>query len=113
MSNIISDIQVFPLKKDHPNIKANGSFVVNEAFKLKFTIFKGAKGLFVGFPGESGQKINEKTGKKEWYPFVSVIDKDTSINLNKQILAVYNSKTGNSMHQGEAASASSQEEIPF
>lgn len=116
MPSLISDVQVFPLKKLHPKIKANGTLVVGGAFKVKFTIFNGPKGLFVSFPGEQGQKINEKTGKKEWYPYVSVIDKNINTEMQKIVMTAYNSKTGNTLDQGEAVGASSQvddNEIPF
>lgn len=118
MSNVISDVQVYPLKKSHPKIKANGTLVVGSAFKIKFTLFNGPKGLFVGFPGEQGEKINEKTGKKEWYPYVSVIDDNTRKELQKAVVGAYNKKVGNDtkLDQGTAAGPTNQTEdddIPF
>lgn len=114
--SLFSNVQVFPLKKSHPTIKANGTVVISDAVKVKFTLWNGPKGLFVGFPGEKGQKINEKTGKQEFYPYISVIDDSARKELQKAVIAAYNTKTGNKMSQGEAAGPSSQveeEEIPF
>lgn len=115
MATDITDIQVWPLKKEHPSIKANGSFVVNEAFKVKYTLFKGPKGLFVGLPGRRGDKIDEETKKFPWYPDVTVIDEDVRKQMNTAILSAYNEKTGNtSLNQGEAPGATNQgDNIPF
>jgi DNA-binding cell septation regulator SpoVG len=92
---MISDVQVYPLKKDHPKIKANGSFMINNAFRVQFTLYAGPKGLFVGFPGQEGQKVNEKTGKKEWFPFVSVKNEEVSKQLQQLVISEYNKRKGN------------------
>ena len=68
-----SDITVFiPKGNDGPStVKARGTFVYDDTFKINYTLFKGPKGLFVGLPGQYGNKIDEKTGKKISYSNIS------------------------------------------
>lgn len=116
---MISDVTVFlPKGNTSPKIKANGTFVIGGAYKVKYTLFSGPKGLFVGLPGQYGSKPNPETGKKEWYPNVSCINDEASRELNKAVIAAYNKKTGNSsMNQGEAEGPSNQapddDGVPF
>jgi DNA-binding cell septation regulator SpoVG len=96
-----SEIKVWPLKKDNPKVKANGSFVIDEAIKVKFTLFNGPKGLFVGLPGKSGL---DKEGKKVWYPDVSIISVEVQKQVNDAVLKEYNKRIGNTtLSQGKAA----------
>ena len=103
MATVISDIQVYPLKNPHPTIKANLSFVINEAFKVKATLIQGPSGLFVGFPGKFGDKIDEQTKKQPFYADIVCFNKETSKQLNEAVLAAYQSKTGRTeLNQGTA-----------
>ena len=111
---MISDVKVWPSKNSSSKVKANGSFVVNESFKVKYTLFSGPKGLFVGLPGKYG----EKDGKKEWYADVLIINPEVQKQVNQAVIAAYNQKTGNKsyMNQGIAAGPVAQDdedELPF
>lgn len=116
MSFTVTDVKVWPLKKPNDKVKANGVFVVNDALKVKYTLFKGQKGLFVGLPGKYG---DNKEGKKEWYPDVQLINEDAQKVVNAAVLKEYNKVTGNTagLSQGKAAGPSSQvedeDELPF
>lgn len=117
MSNI-SDVTVFlPKGNGSPKIKANGSFVIGGSYKVKYTLFSGPKGLFVGLPGQYGTKVDPETGKKEWYPNVSCINDEAKRELDKAVIAAYNKKTGNTgANQGSAPEPSNQADddgVPF
>lgn len=112
----ITNVQVFPLKREHKTIKANGSFTINDAFKIKFTIMSGSKGLFVGFPGKYGEKVDPETNKKPWYSDVICIKEEVKTELTATILKAYNNKTSNNLNQGEAEGPNNQEthsNIPY
>lgn len=111
----LSDIQIWPLKNDHPTIKANGSLVIDKVFKLKFVLRKGPTGLFVGFPGKFGDKVDEN-GKKTWYADVTCIDKEVVKQVNETVIAAYNKKTGNTLNQSTISSmdqSAVDDNIPF
>lgn len=124
---MISDIKVWLLKKPNEKIKANCQFVVDNAWKMKGTLMNGAKGLFVGLPGKWAQelkdgkmvdKLDEKTGKKIWYPDVACIDHEAQRQLNEAIIQEYNKQVGNSpSNQGTAPGPTDQtskrSNIPF
>jgi DNA-binding cell septation regulator SpoVG len=114
----ISKIRVFALKKPHPKIAANGDFVVDNAFKVKFTLFKGKEGMFVGLPGKLGEP--DKDGKKPWYSDVMFVNDEIRNKLTELVVSEYNKHTGNKsqnkMDQGEAAGPTNQDTddgIPF
>ena len=100
---MISDIKVWPLKKAHDKIKANVQFVVNNAWKIKGTLLVGEKGMFVGLPGKYADKVDEKTGKKIWYPDVACIDHEAQRQLNEAIIQAYNKQVGNTVSDQGAA----------
>ena len=109
----INEIKVWPLKKDHPRVKANGVFTYDGVFKMKFTLLQGPEELFVSFPGNLGEKIDEKTGKKIFYPDIKCIDKDVYARLKAGVIAEYNKVTGNEdMNQGEGAGPENQAPTP-
>lgn len=97
----IGQIRVWPTDK-HPKVAANGIVTLDEVMNVKFTVFKGPKGLFVGFPGKYGEKVDPKTGKKPWYSDVQVTDENFREELSKAILNAYGGSTNNNLNQGEA-----------
>jgi len=106
---VITEVKVWPLKNAHPKIKANAAFVVNNAFKIKCTVFNGPKGLFVGLPGRYGDKVNPETNKKPWYSDVDCITEDARSEMTKAVIEEYNKVAGNApSSQGEAAGPSDQ-----
>lgn len=112
MANI-SEIKVWPITSGVGKIKANGSFLVDEAFKIKYTVRAGPKGLFVGFPGKYGK---DKEGKDQWYSDVLIIDDDVRKDVSDKVLAAYNKRVGNNSEQGQSPEPSSQimeDGVPF
>lgn len=111
----IGDIKIWPTK-GNSSVKANGIVTLNDVMNVKFTIFNGSKGTFVGFPGKYGEKVDPNTGKKPWYPDVSFPKNDEAEQfknkLNQAIVNAYNKATGNDMNQGTAAGPTNQE-CPF
>ena len=110
---MISEVKVWPLSRNHAKIKANGSFVVSNAFKVKCTVMQGEKGLFVSLPGKRGQTQGED-GKFPWYPDVQCITKDAQAEMSKAVLDKYNEVVnGEVPSQGEASGPTNQDHIPF
>lgn len=118
----ITDVKVWPLKNTKPGmkIKANGMFIYDGAFKLKFSLFQGSQGMFVSFPGKYGEKKDTTTGKNIFYPDIKCMDDNVRTQLNAAAIAEYNKATGNdNMDQGEApgptnqTSESDKKVIPF
>lgn len=72
MSNVFSNIKVFPMKTKHPTILANGSVVVGGVVEVRFTVMKGTKGVFASLPARKGTKPDD-TGKIPWYPEVKIL----------------------------------------
>ena len=113
---MIKAIQVWPNKTNRPTIAGNGSFLYNEAFKIKFTLFKGPKGLFVGLPSTKSNKMDEKTGKPIYYPDVKCMDDELLTQINTECITKYNEVVGGSLNQGEAPGPTNQAStgvIPF
>jgi hypothetical protein len=79
MSSVFSNIKVFPMKKKHPTILANGSVVVGGVVEVRFTVMKGTKGVFASLPARKGTKPDD-TGKIPWYPEVKILSDE----LNKE-----------------------------
>ena len=105
MPEKVSDIKVWPVAKEG-KLKANGSFVYDEKFRLKFTVWNGTNGLFVGFPNQLSDKKDDE-GKSIRYPYISCIDKEWKEELATQLLSAFNEKA-NTMNQGEAAGPTDQ-----
>lgn len=107
----VTEMKVYPLKKSHPKVKANGSFVYDDVLHINFTLFQGPEGLFVGFPGKYGEKVNPETGKKPFYCDVRPVKSEVGDELRKEIeeqaLSIYNRMTGD-LSQGEAEGPSDQ-----
>jgi DNA-binding cell septation regulator SpoVG len=106
----ISDIKIWKAK--HDKVAANGQVVLGGKLRVKFTVFRGQKGLFVGFPGKYGDKVNPETGKKPFYPDVKVVDEEFGKELTSTLLKAYNDSVGG-MSQGEAAGPTNQSKAPF
>lgn len=110
MSNF-TDIEVYPLKKEHPKVKANGSFIHGGVVKVRYTLMNGANGLFVSLPGRKG---TDADGNDKWYSDVYIIDDNSRTELQGAVIAKYNEVSGNGLDQGEAAGPTDQSSnIPF
>lgn len=113
----VTEIKVWPIKKPS-NLKANGSLVVGNVLRLKFTVVQGKEGLFVGWPGKWGDKVNPETGKKPFYKDISFVDSEQgklfNTELNALVLVEYAKATGLDLNQGEAPGPVNQSDgIPF
>lgn len=112
----ISEVRCWPIKNPKGKLRANGDFVYDGAFRLKFTVFEGTKGLFVSYPGQMSEKKDEKTGKNIFYPFIKCLSDDVRNELHETVMGAYNKATGNDgMNQGDSAGPSDQskDNIPF
>jgi len=107
----ISSVKVWPLKKDHPKIKANCRIVIDEKFSISASVRQGEKGLWVALPGHYG----EKDGKQTWFDDVACVSKEARQELTQTVINAYNEEVGNGpAPQGEADGPSDQKQnIPF
>ena len=110
---MISDVKVWPLKRNNAKVKANASFTIDNKFRIRCTIFQGQKGLYVGLPGKYGDKIDEETGKKVWYEDVTCINREARQELTQKVIDKFNEETGNVMSQGSAPGPENQDNIPW
>ena len=107
---MISDIKLWP-QQGQGKIKARGSFLISNAFRVQFSVCEGPKGLFVGLPSRKG---TDKEGKEKYYNDVFCTDKEVFAQMNKAVLDVYNNATGNVSSQGEASGPEDQSGgLPF
>lgn len=89
MSDLFSDIKLFPVKSE--KLKANGSFVYNGAVRIDCTVVLGKNGLFVSLPRE---KYTDKNNKEQWKDKISFLDKETRELLNEVVVAEYMKQHG-------------------
>lgn len=108
----ISDVEVYPLKKEHSKVKANGSFVYGGVVKVRYTLMNGSNGLFVSLPGRKGK---DGEGNDKWYSDVYILDENTRKELQATVVTEYNKKTGNELNQGDAEGPTNQTQsnVPF
>ena len=98
---LVSNIRLFPLKTEG-SIKANGKVIINDMFEVSFRIMSGSKGLFVGWPGKFGEKLNEE-GKKPWYPEFKVLDEGVREEINSAIMTEFENQKGSKAPSAPAA----------
>ena len=94
MSEMFTNIKVFPLKTQHKTIVANGSCDVAGVMNVKFTVMKGPKGVFASLPGRYSDKDDPTTGKKVWYSDVKLIDKEVYAEFQKIVVEATKSALG-------------------
>ena len=112
---VISEVKLFLPKDTSSKLKASGTFVLDKAVEVNYTLLEGPKGLFVGMPGNYGKKQDPATGKLPFYQSIKILDKKIQADLTKAVLEAYNKKTSGSVtSQGHAAGPDSQvDDIPF
>lgn len=112
-----SDVKIFPVN-GHPTVKANGEFVYNKAFKIKFALMEsnkdGKKSLFVNLPGE--YYTPKDGGDKKWTNKVECTSKEVTAELQKAILDAYSKRQGKSSIDQGVSKAGTEDQsvnIPF
>lgn len=108
----VTEVKVWTVK-DGGKVKARGFFVVDDTFRIQYTLFQGTKGMFVGLPGRYGNKTDEN-GKKIWYSDVKCLKEDVLKSINNAVIGAYNDAQGGAAEsQGEAAGPTNQTGMPF
>ncbi len=97
-----SDIKLYPVNGNKV-IKANGSFVYNNAVKISCSVVLGKNGLFVSLPRE---KYTDKEGKEKWADKVFFLDEGVRKEMNDAVIAAFNG--GDSTSQGKSPEPSTQ-----
>jgi DNA-binding cell septation regulator SpoVG len=67
----------------------NGDFIVDDAFRIRFSLMRGPQGMFVSLPGRYGEKPDPETGKKVWYSEVFAVTDEIKNQLNAAVLNAY------------------------
>lgn len=107
---MITEVKVYPLKKDHEKIKANGTVVIDGKYKVRVTVRSGDKGLWVGLPGRFDDKKKDDQGRPVWYSDFQTITKEAQKELSEAVLDAYSKEvSGTPTSQGEAAGPTNQD----
>jgi len=85
MSELISEIQIRPIS--HATLKASGSFLISEAFEVKFTVVKGGTdGMFVSLPR---RQYTDKEGKTKYSNEVYCTSDEARKEYTKKVMEAY------------------------
>jgi len=107
---VITEVKVYPLKKDHPKIKANGTIVIDDKYKVRVTIRASDKGLWVGLPGRYDENKKDDQGRPVWYNDFQAITKDAHKEIADIVLDAYGKETaGTPAPQGDAEGPTNQD----
>lgn len=108
MSDLITNIKVFPLKKDHPVILANGSALIAGTVQVNFTVKKGKHGIFASLPGHIGKAKGENGSTTDkWYSDVYLPDEDVRTKFQQAVVGAFKATTG-----GQAAAGEESQDTP-
>ncbi len=109
---MIDNVKCWPLKKEHPTVKANASFQLGD-FVVKCRVMDSRKGLFVSLPSRS----YERDGQTQYSDEVFALKDETRKELHQKVIGAYNKATGNTqLNQGSAAGPTDQtakNNVPF
>lgn len=113
-TELFTNIKLFPLKKEHPSILANGSVLVKGTVQVNFTVKKGKNGVFASLPGHMGKaKAEDGTVTDKWYNDVFLPDENVRIEFQKFVISAYDSSKGGQSAAGEQNQAPVNDGVPF
>ena len=90
MSELISDVKVWPLREPKNGLLANVSFTVSESFVLKAFLRQGKEGMFVAQPSQKG---TDKDGNDKYYEHHFPISREARAEMTEKVIEAYNQKT--------------------
>ena len=111
MSELISNVKVFPLQNPVKGLLANASFTVSEAFVIKCMIRQSEKGLWVAMPSQASKKTDDN-GNPVYYDQAFPITKEARAEMNEKVIAAYNEQTGSSS-ESQPTSKKKGDGVPF
>lgn len=109
MSELISDVQVWPLREPKNGLLANVSFKVADAFVLKAFLRQSAKGMFVAQPSQKG---TDKEGNDKYYEHHFPVTKEARTEMIEKVIEAYNEKVNGSDNQ-ESTPKKKGDGVPF
>ena len=101
----VTNVEIYPIKKEGIKLKANGSVTLANFVKLKFVIVEGAKGNFVSWKG------TEKGNDGKYYSPIIFITKEDNESVKKEILNKFVENAGSAPTQTAGSVAS--DSLPF
>jgi DNA-binding cell septation regulator SpoVG len=111
MTELISKVNIFPVKANSGTLLANASFTVADAFVVKCKVIKTQKGLMISMPSEKG---TDKDGNTKYYDHVFPISSDARTEMTRKVLDAYNEKVGNVSSDNKPATGSTRKDkVPF
>jgi DNA-binding cell septation regulator SpoVG len=105
MSNVFSDIQIWPIKTEKGTLLASGKVTVYGTISLRFQVIKGSNGPFASLPARKGT-VKDESGKEKWYPEVRILDDALYEEFQKVVKEAYNSN-------GQGKSTAVNDGVPF
>jgi stage V sporulation protein G len=100
MSNLISDIRIYPVQ--HDTLKANVSATIMEAFAVQLKVIKTSKGMMVQMPSRSYQKDGETKYQDLFFP----VTKEAREELISKVLEAYNNAEASTTEKPKSGSYS-------
>jgi DNA-binding cell septation regulator SpoVG len=107
MSELISNINVFPTK--HDRLLANVSFAVAEAFVVRAKVVKTKDGMMVSMPSENYMKDGEKVYKDMVFP----VTKEARAEMTKKVIEAYKEEVGKSGGEKKSGGPKKSDKVPF
>lgn len=113
MSDVFSNMKIFPNKSSHPVIKGNGTVTVSGVVEVKFTVMNGSNGIFASLPARKGNKPDEN-GKIPWYPDVKIPNEDLYHEFQNLVKSEWASVSGGNQGTSDAGEENQlTDNVPF
>ena len=110
---MITEVKIYPLKKDNAKIKANGTVVFDHKYKVRVTVRNGDKGLWLGLPGRFDENKKDDKGRAVWYSDFQTITKEAYKELHDTVMKAYSDEIGGQpVDQGAADGPTNQDATP-
>lgn len=100
MSDVFTEMKIFPLKQPIRNLVGNGEVLVSGTVLVKFTVLRGSKGIFASLPSQAGKKPDDD-GKIPYYPQVKIPNDDLYNEFQNLVKATFEKLTGGQARAGE------------
>ena len=111
MSDVFTQLKLFPLKQPIKNLVGNGEVLVQGTVLVKFTVLRGAKGIFASLPSQAGKKVDEN-GKIPYYPQVKIPNDDLYQEFQKMVRDEFN-RLSTSQDQAGEGNQDFTDNVPF
>lgn len=110
MSELITDVRVYPLSKPAGSLLANASITVAGAFAIKVKVVSTKRGTMISMPSQK----YEKDGETQWADQAFPVTKEAREEMIEKVMAEYEKQTGGNKQAGsESKPSKSKGGVPF